>query len=260
MINLMTDLQKNNMEFGLPSSLPFYATLVEQMGGSIYSPSLKSVTLDLPETMEAFKLWTRFYTDYNLSLAYNFVNRFRTGEMPIALADYSTFNSITLYAPEIQGKWAVAMIPGTEMDDGTLNRAVVAAGMCTLIFKQTDSVEAAWEYVKWWCGGEAQTQYATEIEAKLGQAARVPVANQAAFSNVPWSAAMREVITAQWQEVRGMPEAPGGYYLNRHMDNAFRAVVYKGEDYRDTLLHYMKTINEEIRFKRREFGLSIEEE
>ncbi|SFQ16067.1 hypothetical protein SAMN05444406_1152 [Caldicoprobacter faecalis] len=59
----------------------------------------------------------------------------------------------------------------------------------------------------------------------------------------------------QWQWVKGNPEVPGGYFMPRHLDNAFRKVVYGGEDPRETILDYVRVINEEITNKRIEFGL-----
>ena len=56
----------------------------------------------------------------------------------------------------------------------------------------------------------------------------------------------------------GFREIAGGYSTTRHMTNAIRRVINNKEDARETLLTYSKTINEEIKVKRNEFGLPIE--
>ena len=56
----------------------------------------------------------------------------------------------------------------------------------------------------------------------------------------------------------GFPEIAGGYSTTRHMTNAIRKVINDKEDPRETLLTYTRTINEEIKIKRREFGLPLE--
>ena len=56
----------------------------------------------------------------------------------------------------------------------------------------------------------------------------------------------------------GFREIAGGYSTTRHMTNAIRRVINNKDDARETLLTYAKTINEEIRIKRKEFDLSIE--
>ena len=42
------------------------------------------------------------------------------------------------------------------------------------------------------------------------------------------------------------------------MTNAIRKVINDKDDPRETLLTYTRTINEEIKIKRREFGLPLE--
>ena len=44
----------------------------------------------------------------------------------------------------------------------------------------------------------------------------------------------------------------------RHLINAIRRVINNKEDKRETLLTYARTINEEIKIKRREFNLPID--
>ena len=57
---------------------------------------------------------------------------------------------------------------------------------------------------------------------------------------------------------RGFPEIAGGYSTQRHLTNAVRKVINTKEDQRETLLNYARTINEEIKIKRREFNLPTE--
>ena len=44
----------------------------------------------------------------------------------------------------------------------------------------------------------------------------------------------------------------------RHLDNAFRKVYNEQEDARETLLDYVRKIDEELEIKRDEFGLEID--
>ena len=56
----------------------------------------------------------------------------------------------------------------------------------------------------------------------------------------------------------GFREIAGGYSTTRHITNAIRRVITEKTDAREALLNYARTINEEIRIKRREFNLPIE--
>ena len=68
------------------------------------------------------------------------------------------------------------------------------------------------------------------------------------------------VLKEQMASTVGFREIAGGYSTTRHMTNAIRRVINTKEDARETLLTYSKTINEEIKIKRQEFGLSTNAE
>ena len=110
--------------------------------------------------------------------------------------------------------------------------------------------------MKWWTDAPTQADYGREMENRLGVSARYPSANVEAFSQMPWSAAELKTLNQQWENVRAIPEVPGGYFTSRHLNNAFRRVLNDGDDPRETLLDYVKNIDKEIHTKRKEFGLT----
>ena len=67
-----------------------------------------------------------------------------------------------------------------------------------------------------------------------------------------------KVLREQQSWTVGFPEIAGGYSTTRHMTNAIRKVINTKEDARETLLTYARTINDEIRIKRQEFGLAVD--
>jgi DNA topoisomerase VI subunit A len=56
--------------------------------------------------------------------------------------------------------------------------------------------------------------------------------------------------------LKGVPEVPGGYITARDIDFAIKDVYNSNTDARTMLKKYIKDINNEIQFKREEFGLS----
>ena len=68
------------------------------------------------------------------------------------------------------------------------------------------------------------------------------------------------MLDAQWDETVGIREVPGGYFTGRHITNAIRKVINEKTDSRETIIDYAVTINDEIKKKRIEFGLPIDEE
>ena len=55
--------------------------------------------------------------------------------------------------------------------------------------------------------------------------------------------------------VKDLREVPGSYFVSRCLDNAFRAVLYDGDNAREVFEREVEDINREIARKRKEFGL-----
>jgi ABC-type glycerol-3-phosphate transport system substrate-binding protein len=188
-------------------------------------------------------------------MVYDFVNRFRTGEMPLGFADYTNFNTLEVFAPEIRGLWGFARMPGLRKSDGSIDRSVSTGTLASMIFSNAKRSELAWEFLKWWVSSETQLRFGRELESVMGAAARYPTANYNAFRRLSWGAEQMAVLTEQRSWTIGTPEVPGGYYVGRHISNAVRRILNEGEDTRETLLDYTITINDELIKKRKEFGL-----
>lgn len=268
-IELLPILDKNNMQFAMPSTdreingikSPDYSAMMSmlfQHGGTLYNEERTKTMLDEENSVEAFELYTKFFTHYGLPLIYDFVNRFRTGEMPIGVADISYFNTLSVFAPEIKGTWEFALVPGTLQPDGTLDRSVDFWGNASIMLKDAEDYDACWSFLKWWASSDTKVRFGRELESVMGAAARYTTANFEAFKELGWSNDEAAVISEQWTWVKGRPEVAGGYSTLRHMINAFRKVSYQKEDPRETLLDYTRTINDDIKYKRKELGLDYE--
>jgi ABC-type glycerol-3-phosphate transport system substrate-binding protein len=257
---LLPVLQSNSLSIGLPytdgyatmnsgiGTINLFPTLLAQRGISVYNEEGDTITTNLmtPGAYEAFKQWSDFYVLYDFALYKDDFNRFRTGEMPIVISSYGLYNTLEEAAPEIAGQWIMTSIPGTEQPDGTLDRSTSASGTCTIILNNCKDKDAAWEFVKWWNSAEVQQMYARDVEAELSTLGRHTPANLEAFQGSLWTDEEKELLLLQWQNVVEVPEIPGGYYVSRNIDNAFRQVFYNGENARDTLNYWMNAVDEEL--------------
>jgi ABC-type glycerol-3-phosphate transport system substrate-binding protein len=259
-ISILPVIQRSNMNVGIPSVATtsdfsnFFAQLY-QRGGKLYNEAGSRTLLDEPVAVEAFEAYTKFFTHYKTPTVYDFVNRFRTGEMPLGFADYTIFNTLEVFAPEIRGLWGFALMPGIPRVDGTIDRSVPGGGVATMMFPSAANQERTWEFMKWWVSADTQLRFGRELESVMGAAARYATANIRAFDRLAWGAEERAVLSEQRLWTVGTPEVPGSYYVWRHVTNAVRRVLNEGEDTRETLLDYTRTINDELIKKRKEFGL-----
>lgn len=251
--DLISDLQANNMQFGPYTDM--YSLLLYQNGGLYYANQGEYSLLNSQSSVKAFKQWTRFFTDYGLPLAYDFLNRFRTGEVPIAIQDFGMYNSLVVFAPEIKNDWIMTMVPGTVREDGTVDHSINCGGTCAYIFSNCKDKDSSWKFLKWWVSGKTQGSFASQIEIMLGEQARYNVASISAFQNQMWSSQQSQVLSEQRRWMKGIPQVPGSYFLSRHLNNAFRKVVYNSADVLETLNEYTDVINKELTNKRKEFGI-----
>ena len=265
--SLLAVLSKNHMEFGMPQvqqaavqgqNIPpnsLFAALLFQNGGQFYRNDGRESDLDSRLAIETFKTWTEYYTDYKLEREYDFANRFRTGQMPIGIADYTIYNQLTVFAPEIRGLWGFAPMPGTVQEDGSVNRQVPSGGSSVMMLEKAEDKDAAWQFMKWWTSDETQAKFGREMEGLMGAAARYPTANINALDSLPWPVEDYKQLKEQFQYVVGIPEVPGGYFTGRHLFNAFYKTVIGQVEAREALMDYTGYIQDEIDNKREEFGL-----
>ena len=284
LIEMMPTIQGNNLSVGIPTAagssgsavastavasnepdLSMYFSLLFQNGGDLYNEEGTETTVDTEAGIKAFDDYVRYFNDYGIPSIYDFVSRFRSGEMPIGIQAYSVYNTLMVSAPEIRGLWDFTLIPGTERTaaDGStyIDRSDFITGNATMmIAEESESLkQKSWEFMKWWADADTQVQFGREIEALLGASARYNTANKDAFVQLSWSADDIAVLDEQWNYTKGIREVPGGYYTGRHIANAIRKVMNDKDDTRETIIDYSIKIDDEITKKRKEFGLPVSE-
>ncbi len=263
---VLPTLYENSMTFAFPVDTTVsttspgayrgYTMLLLQKGGSYYSNDLRSSALDSAVAYDAFKMWTSLYTNYDVDEQSNFFTRMRTGTQPIGIGNYATYLQLLTSAPELYGRWAIAPVPGTVQEDGSVNNIVgtISSTSC-MILEQSDKQQEAWQFLQWWLSEETQVSYGRQLEALLGTGSRWNTANREAFYSLPWKKADEEVIQASLETAVEQPIVPGGYFTGRHIINAWNRVCINNDNVRDALEKAVKDIDREIATKRKEFGL-----
>ncbi len=254
-INVLPDIQAGNMNFAIPAAYTSYYLFLFQNGGSLYDSDGTRSMLGEKQALDAFDTYMKFYQSYSLPYSYSLETRIRSGEIPLAVANYSTYNVVKLAAPEIDGLWGIAPVPGTRQEDGSI--LSVAPNTCAgcVIMSSADRPDDCWEFIKWWTSADIQYKFGRELESSMGMGARYNTANIEAVSKLPWTAQERTVILDQAEQSVGIPEVPGGYMTQRNVEFAIKAVYTDNKDARNTLLSYISAIDDEIELKRKEFHL-----
>lgn len=262
-------LQSNNLNVGIPevnsgnmgisSGIGTFCKFLFQNGGTYYNEDLTSTLFDTATAQKAFTEWVELYSRYGLDRSFDFFNTFRSGEMPLGIVSFTTYNQLSEAAPEIRGLWNFAPVPGTVREDGVIDRSQSSSVTgCIVISAAEDHgvCEEAVEFVKWWTGEEIQARFGRELEAILGVSARYATANLNAAEQLGWSPDEWEILSEQGEWIKNVPQIPGNYMVNRALTNAFRAALNGTNSPARSLTIYNKDICQEITRKRKEFGLS----
>ena len=255
-IAVLPIMQKMNMNFALPAAYDTFVSMLYQRGGEVYDEKYTKTILDEKLSLDTFDYFMNLYTSYGMPYQFSFVNRFRTGEMPIGVADYTTYNTLQISAPEIKGKWKMVPIPGTRDENGNINNTSSTGTSGCVMMSQSKHKDAAWEFIKWWTDSDAQYKFGRELESVLGMSARYNTANIKALQRLPWSTADLNGLMLQAKNTKGIPNIPGGYITSRNVGFSIASVYNENIEARRNLLEYIDLINDEIEFKREEFGLN----
>lgn len=261
-------LQSKNLQFGWPEinsanqgsshAIVAFARFLFQNGGEFYNEDLTKTLFDTEAAYKAFEQTVDLYRIYGISREISFFNRFRSGDAPAGVSSYLFYTQLVASAPEIRGLWDFTLMPGTRRADGTIDHT--QTGGATGCVMMSSAVERgvedlAFQFMNWWCGAEAQSEYGKELEGILGIIGRIAPANYVALESLGWSEDELALIKTQLSQTKNNPEVLGNYTVDRSLTSALRAAINDENTPRRALAIYNKAINDEITRKRIEFKL-----
>ena len=252
---LMPALYQKNMEMYIPQ---LYDIFLFQHGGQFYTEDGLRSALDSPQAYTAFQQLVEFYTHLGVPVSANFLNRFRTGEMPVGIDNLGFYMTATYGAPELKGKWGVALIPGIAKGDEIDRSTGGMAADADVIVAQSVKKEAAWEFLKWWNSEVTQMEFAAQVEARIGTQARWMTANRNAFATLAFDRETKRVIQEAFAATTEQPIVLGGYFTSRHLTNALNRCIINHQPVRDSTEEMVEQINVELKRRQESQGIFAE--
>lgn len=263
-------LQRNNMNSYLPytkisnativntgvGGLNLFCSILMQHGeeGQLYNAERNRCMMDSPTSLRAFTYWTDMYTKYKIPTEASFYNRFRVGTMPLGIMPYTQYTTFAEAAPEITGRWSIAMLPGVMDENGEINRTISGSGTGCSILSTTENQDEAWTFLKWWTSADTQSRYNTNVESLIGAISRITTANLKAFEDMAWERGDLKILLEQREWIVEVPEVPGSYYVSRSVDQAFWSVINGESSPKDSLTKWNLEANNEIERKIAEYN------
>jgi ABC-type glycerol-3-phosphate transport system substrate-binding protein len=252
---VLSTLLQNNYSLFYPYG--DYLTFFFQNGVDVYTKDGLGLAFTNEKGFAAFKQWTDLYLRYGLQAEMSsFYQHFRTGDVPLGLADIDQYMQFELAAPDISGRWGIALVPGTYSDDGTLNHWQAGSQTGAVMFKTTPArEEKAWDFLKWWLSTDTQVMFADDMESYYGAEFRWFSANTDVIRSQAWPDEAKKVLLEQMAWYKQLPMLPGGSYItSRELWNAWTRIVIDKGNYRTEIERAVEDILLELSIKQRELG------
>lgn len=258
LFNVLPALVNQHMTMGMQTSLEGYQMLLYQMGSQMYTDDYKQFNSDVT-SVTAFDTLCNLFNSYSLPISYD-LTRFRTGEIPIVVANWTTYNTFMGYY-ELRGMWSIESLIGwaTYDDNGnvaSVNRSSILNMNGIIIPRGCSDEQAVWQYIKWYTGEEAQTRLARQnLATSSNTTAKYNTANLNALISQAWTDEELAAMLDQIPHLKGICYNPGDYNISRYIKFAFLAVYNNNANAVDTLYNYVVDINKELTRKRKEYHL-----
>ncbi len=263
---MMPTLLRYNMNFYIPLSAnsaykAFNVTnpFITQNNASYVTDDGSAAAFDTDEYLDAMTEMTELYEIYGMNSAVpSFYNSFRYGEIPMGVASFATYIQLQMAAPELAGKWGIALSPGTKQEDGSIFRYQHAAGSACMVFDNTTRADQAWHFLKWWLGTDTQVKYSYMMQSTYGTEYRWNTGNLTAFSQLSYSEEDKAIIMEQWKHQKEITYHPANYMIERQTSDVWNSVVVDHENLVEKIDRATLITNRELIRKLEEFGFCDE--
>ena len=200
-----------------------YSPFLWQAGGKYYNDDHTKATLNTPEAAEALNFFAKLYAEGVPKTQVPLEQGMRTGDYPMAISGNWKIISLTLSAPEIKGKWSIAMLP----KGPTGKRTAFMGGRIAGIFSRSKMKREAWEFIKFLFQAENQIKiYQDSLET---EEAYLPP-NMETWKKLPMDKKFKRVLEDQARDAQGPPPVRGWDLSTRYVNHAIQMVVLKGAD------------------------------
>ena len=200
-----------------------FSPFLWQAGGDYYNADYTKVTLDSPQAAEALTFFSQLYKEGVPKTQVPVEQGLRTGDYPLAISGNWKIISLTVGAPEIKGKWAIAPLPAGP----TGKRTAFMGGRILGIFSKSTMKKEAWEFIKFLFESANQVKiYQDSIETEDSY---LPP-NMDTWPLLPMDAGFKKVLEQQAKDAQGPPPVLSWDLSTRFVNYAIQMVVLKNAD------------------------------
>lgn len=218
-----------------------YAPYLWQAGGDFFDAPGAASALNSKEAVTGLNFFAHLYTELGVPKTQIPLEQgMRTGDFPLAISGNWKIDSLRISAPEIKGKWSVALLPAGPSGRYT----AFLGGRIMGIFNKSKHKQEAWEFIKFLF--EPQAQGKLYEAARSAQDSYLP-SNISAWERLPMEEGFKQTLMLQAKEGKGPPSVLGWDQTTRFIEEAIQRVVLQGADAEKELIKASKEINKIIK-------------
>jgi len=216
-----------------------FSPFLWQAGADFFSGDNTSVALDDPRAAEALAYFGKLYKEGVPKTNVPLEQGMRTGDYPLAISGNWKIISLTLGAPDIKGKWSIAMLP--EGPSG--KRTAFVGGRIMGIFSRSSMREEAWEFIKFLSRADIQEKL---YKASLETEDSYFPPNMNTWKGLKMDQEFKDVLENQARDAKGPPPVLGWDSCTRFVNHAIQMVVLKDADPASELLKASVEMQKEL--------------
>ncbi|MFA6694842.1 MAG: extracellular solute-binding protein, partial [Bacillota bacterium] len=185
------------------------------------------------------------------------VTPFINGEQICYVDGLWIYPTISIAAPQLEGKWRVGLIPGVERD-GVLYNGSSPGSVLLGISTYSKQKEAAWEFLKWFLGSDTLATVANKVLEKGSGYMWLP-ANKKAMLNVNLPDDVKKTYFDQIEACVPLPYGVNAGVQFRYIVLAIQSSILQHEDSRKAILNAAEAMNSDMARRKVEYKRFLDE-
>jgi ABC-type glycerol-3-phosphate transport system substrate-binding protein len=216
-----------------------FAPFLWQAGGDFYNEDYTKAVIDSPEAETALNYFASLYAAGVPKTGVPLEQGMRTGDYPLAISGNWKIISLSIGAPEIKGKWAIAMLPAGP----TGKRTAFIGGRIMGVFSASKNKQAAWEFIKFLSQADVQVKlYKASLETEDSY---LPP-NMDTWKEIVMDDNFKEVLESQALDAVGPPAVLGWDGATRFVNEAIQRAILKNTPPKEVLAKAAAEMTDEL--------------
>ena len=226
LLDLVKDLKSKNkgmvIDWGSLEWIAF-SPFLWQAGGHYYNSDYSKVTLDTQEANDALQFFADLYKNGVPKTKVPLEQGMRTGDYPLAISGNWKIISLTVGAPEIKDKWAIATLPKGPSGKNT----AFIGGRILTIFSDSKVKDESWEFIKFLFKPENQIKiYEDSI---ITEDAYLPP-NMESWESLSMRKDFKNILNKQAKDAEGPPPVLSWDSSTKYLNHAIQKVILQNAD------------------------------